>query len=155
MLTCIVDGPLPGERRILNATAAPPGHPERIHHAFIAGAVGGYFVWGRYSSLNQQIVLYLTSRVLVGLWKRLLKPGAHASSDNGSLTEASNNNKTFSMVAALVWAIVMALWEESPDVLHPSLTKSMDEIYRYGLWGNQKLVFDNPEPPLESRIVQD
>ena len=150
-----MDGPFPGERRLLNATAAPPGHPERIHHAFVAGAVGGYFVWGRYSSLNQQIVLYLTSRVLVGLWKRLLKSKADTSSDSGSLVGSSNSNQTFSLVAALVWAIVMALWEESPDVLHPSLAKSMDEIYRYGLWENEKLVFDDPEPPLESRIVEE
>ena len=154
-----MDGPLPGERRLLNVAAAPvpPGHPERIHHAFIAGAVGGYFVWGRYSSLNQQILLYLTSRVLVGLWKRLLQPTTPSNSSLGgssSTAIASNSNRSFSIAAALLWAVVMALWEESPDSLHPSLKKSMDEIYRYAL-GKEKLVFDHAEPTLESRIIQE
>ena len=31
----------------------------------IAGAVGGYFVWARYTSVHYQIVLYLLSRILV------------------------------------------------------------------------------------------
>ena len=138
-----MDGPLPGESQLLRATNAPPGHPERIHHAFIAGGVGGYFVWGRYNSLNQQILLYLTSRVLVGLWKRMRQ---QSSSDT--------RNSNFSFLAALTWAFVMALFEESPDVLHPSLKKSMDEIYRYVL-DQPKLVFDEIEPEVTSRIVSE
>ena len=66
----VVDGPLlPGEQPLLIATA-PAGHPERSDHALFAGAIGGYLIWGRYSSVNYQVVLYLASRVLVGLWKR-------------------------------------------------------------------------------------
>jgi hypothetical protein len=42
----------------------PPGYPERIYHSWIAGAIGGYFVWGRHSAVNHQILLYLSSRVL-------------------------------------------------------------------------------------------
>lgn len=141
-LQMIVDGPLPGETQILRAAHAPPGHPERIHHAFIAGAVGGYFVWGRYNSLNHQILLYLTSRVLVGVWKRV----------RGQV-KGSASNKTFSLIAALTWAIVMALWEESPEVLHPSLKKSMDEIYRYAL-DAPKLIFDEVDPHLSSRNIE-
>ncbi len=109
----LVTRPLPGEDRILHV---PPGHAEHAHHAWIAGAVGGYFVWGRYSSVNYQVVLYLTSRVLVGLWK---KYGINIS-----------HPRIYSLAAAVVWGVVMMLFEESPDVLHPSLKSSMDEIYR-------------------------
>ncbi|CAB9500637.1 peroxisomal membrane protein [Seminavis robusta] len=139
ILSMIVDGPLPGESRLLQsaAAAAPPGHPERTHHAFIAGAVGGYFVWGQYSSLNHQILLYLASRVLVGLWKRMLRRRnarleAESNTPSGDSLQI-HHPQTFPLLAAMTWACVMALWEESPDVLHPSLKKSMDEIYRYVL----------------------
>jgi hypothetical protein len=35
------------------------------------------------------------------------------------------------MIAASAWGVVMALFEESPHALHPSLRSGMDEIYRY------------------------
>ena len=34
-------------------------------------------------------------------------------------------------IAATTWGMVMALFEDSPHVLHSSLKSSMDEIYRY------------------------
>lgn len=153
----IVDGPLPGEAQLMRAASqspAPPGHPERMHHALIAGAIGGYFVWGRYSALNQQIVLYLTSRVLVGVWKRV---SAGRESNNKQLQRKNGkteDSRTFRFFASLVWSIVMALWEESPNTLHPSLKKSMDEIYRYQL-SEPDLVYEEAEPPLESRILKE
>jgi hypothetical protein len=42
-------------------------------------------------------------------------------------------DQTYPLFAAVVWGLVMILFEEHPDVLHPSLKKSMDEIYRYSL----------------------
>jgi peroxisomal membrane protein 4 len=106
------------------------GHPERPYHALIAGATGGYFVFGRYSSVNNQIVLYLSSRVLVGLaklaWERI-----HGTSHQHS--SVLQHPKTYPLLAATVWGLVMALFEESPHVLHRSLKQSMDEIYRFQL----------------------
>lgn len=122
----LVDGPLiPGvEPALVRATdhngRSPPGHPERSHHALFAGAVGGYLVWGRYSSVNNQIVLYVASRVLAGLCKRHL---------HFRLPE-SLRQRAYPLAAAVVWALVMLLFEEDPDVLHPSLRSSMEEIYR-------------------------
>ena len=128
------------------------GHPERPYHALISGAIGGYFVWGRYSSINYQIVLYLTSRVIIGLTKRLFEhyyhPGdghshhniaATTTASSQSITKSSNNSSSnilqhpqmYPLMAALVWGCVMVLFEESPHVLHRSLKSSMDEIYRY------------------------
>lgn len=103
------------------------GYPERYHHALIAGAVGGYFVWGRYSNVNHQVVLYLTSRVLVGLGK---KAANH-------LNISHHTSNSYPFFAAVIWGMVMALFEDSPEVLHSSLKKSMDEIYRYKLTGHE------------------
>lgn len=141
-----MDGPLamhPRYRIMLDTFhLAPPGHPEHTYHSFLAGAVGGYFVWGRYSSVNQQIVLYLASRVMVGLWKRLLHGGdvsrqgdlsASSSAINRDIGIQSKSSKSFPIVAAVVWGLVMALFEESPHVLQSSLKSSMDEIYRRDL----------------------
>jgi hypothetical protein len=43
---------------------APPGYAERVYHSWVAGSLGGYFIWGRYSSINHQILLHLSSRVM-------------------------------------------------------------------------------------------
>lgn len=99
----------------------PPGYPEHPLHSFLAGSVGGYIIWGRYSSVNYQILLYLVSRVLVGLWKR----------SKIRLPDALDR-QSFRLGSALVWGLVMYLFEDSPEVLHPSLKRSMEEIYRSG-----------------------
>lgn len=121
-------------------TIIKAGEPERPYHSLLAGAAGGYIVWGRYSSVNHQIVLYLASRILVGLAKRGWE---HVYQRPGHFQRGNNNNhhsnkpdsilqhpRTYPVVAATVWGIVMWLFEESPHVLHRSLKKSMDEIYR-------------------------
>jgi hypothetical protein len=120
---------VPNDEAKLNSVlvnSTEPGRPERPYHALVAGAVGGYFVWGRYSSVNYQIVLYLTSRVLVGLWKRHWLRN-HKSTD---LLPEALTKRSFAIGAATVWGLVMFLFESHPDVLHPSLKNSMDEIYR-------------------------
>ena len=143
LLRCSVDGPLiPAiEPALVRATdhyhdtpssgdfRSPPGHPERSHHALLAGAVGGYLIWGRYSAVNNQIVLYVASRVLASLCQRHL---------HHRLPE-SVRKRGYALAAATVWALVMLLFEEDPDVLHPSLRSSMEEIYRIrGLTGKQR-----------------
>ena len=151
----VVDGPFSKTNShsiLVPAIPSMAGHPERPYHALISGAIGGYFVWGRYSSINYQIVLYLTSRVIIGLTKRLFEhyyhPGvghshhsiaATTTASSQSITKSSNNSSSnilqhpqmYPLMAALVWGCVMVLFEESPHVLHRSLKSSMDEIYRY------------------------
>lgn len=97
-----------------------PGYPERNRHAMLAGAVGGYLVWGRYNKVNVQINLYLLSRVIMALANRY-----------GFQIEHSEGR--YHWFAAAVWGVVMHLFEGQPEVLHSSLKKSMDEIYRYSL----------------------
>ena len=109
-----------------------PGLPQSPWHALVGGAIGGYFVWGNYSSVNYQIVLYLTSRVLVGLWKRVIRLDIASERLKAAMTP-DRNNRFYAMAAATVWGIVMLLFEECGDVLHPSLKQSMDEIYRFSI----------------------
>jgi peroxisomal membrane protein 4 len=110
---------------------APPGHPEYTYHSFVAGAIGGYYIWGRQSAVNQQIVMYLASRVLVGLWNRAGRKRPDMQSATHQLQPNETKILSYPIVAAVVWGAVMALWEESPDVLQSSLQKSMNDIYRH------------------------
>lgn len=103
-----------------------PGLPENPRHALIAGAIGGYAVWGRYSSVNYQIVLYLTSRIIVGALTLARERGIPPFG-----AKVLNFDRSYRLAAAAVWGVVMLLFEEHPQVLHPSLKRSMDEIYRF------------------------
>ena len=106
----------------------PAGYPERIHHAVVAGAVGGYVVWGNNTAINNQIVLYLTSRVLSGMASLAREKGIYPFS-----WDSMDGKTVYPWKAAVVWGIVMGLYEAHPYVLQSSLKKSMDEIYRRGL----------------------
>ncbi len=118
-----VDGPYSQQGRRL--TIRPPGIPEKPQHALIGGLFGGYIIWGNYTSINYQIVLYLTSRVLIGL-STLLREKNIPPFCYGK----GGKKHVYPFHAAIVWGIVMILYEANPEVLHPSLKKSMDEIYR-------------------------
>jgi peroxisomal membrane protein 4 len=130
-LRLIVDGPF--HKGTHNLPASMAGHPERPYHSLIAGACGGYMVWGRYSSVNHQIVLYLTSRVLVGLVKRAWEHVHGKPHHDNTSSSILQHPKIYPSMAAAVWGLVMVLFEESPHVLHKSLKASMDEIYRFKL----------------------
>lgn len=123
---CAVNGHLPERRRITSTTSSAPGLPEQPYHAFLAGAVGGYCVWGRYSGINYQLILYLASRILVGCIKLAREKGIPPFSWKGLTFK-----RTYPLAAAGIWGTVMMLFEEYPDVLHPSLRRSMTEIYRF------------------------
>lgn len=98
----------------------PPGYPDSNRHALIAGAIGGYLVFGRHhNKVNVQINLYLVSRILMALGHRYGWP-----------IMDSNNPNTYPWFAATIWGIVMFLFEEDPETLQPSLKMSMEEIYR-------------------------
>lgn len=131
LISLVVDGSFSPE----STAIVKAGEPERPYHSLLAGAAGGYIVWGRYSSVNHQIILYLASRILVGLGKRgweyvHQRPGYFKGDSNSTRDSILQHPRTYPLVAATVWGIVMLLFEESPHVLHRSLKKSMDEIYR-------------------------
>ena len=128
-----VNGPFYQQRERIITSTNPntPGLPEQPYHAFLAGALGGYIVWGRYSGVNYQLLLYLTSRILVGCVKLASQKGLPPF----SWKKLSFTN-TYPWAAAGIWGTVMMLFEEYPNVLHPSLRRSMDEIYRFASFGS-------------------
>eukprot|EP01116_Phalansterium_solitarium_P002713 TRINITY_DN12900_c0_g1_i1.p1 TRINITY_DN12900_c0_g1~~TRINITY_DN12900_c0_g1_i1.p1 ORF type:complete len:208 (-),score=55.04 TRINITY_DN12900_c0_g1_i1:326-949(-) len=87
-------------------------------HPFIAGIIGGYYVFGENNNINNQIVLYLFSRILVGLAKLGVKRGVLPAPDN-----------TFAVFASLVWGVVMWLFVFETDTLQASLAASMQYLY--------------------------
>jgi peroxisomal membrane protein 4 len=96
-------------------------------HFFIAGLLNGYLVYrSKDSNINQQIILYLLSRVLTG--------GAQSLQTSGHLP----SGKWFPLLAALCWGLVMFLFENDPKSLQPSLTGSMEFLYheseQYNNW---------------------
>ncbi|TPX64547.1 hypothetical protein SpCBS45565_g05788 [Spizellomyces sp. 'palustris'] len=86
--------------------------------AFVAGVIGGYIVFGKNNNVNNQIVLYLFSRILIGLAKLAVKTNVVAEPKH-----------TFSVFAALVWGIVMWLFRHNRDTLQNSLQASMQYLY--------------------------
>lgn len=92
-------------------------------HSALAGGLGGYLVWAKYSHLNYQIVLYLLSRVIVACAKLIAKQGVQPFA-------AIPFERAYPYMATIVWALVMYLYEVHPGTLHPSLLTSMHEIYR-------------------------
>ena len=136
-MTMIIHGPF--STSINRAKAAtypykniPAGLPEQPYHAFLAGAVGGYIVWGRYSSVNYQLLLYLASRIIVGCIKLAREKGIQPFS-----WKKLDFSNSYPYGAAVIWGTVMMLFEEYPNVLHPSLRRSMNEIYRFASFGGR------------------
>eukprot|EP00644_Phytophthora_capsici_P000005 jgi/Phyca11/99637/e_gw1.4.173.1 len=102
--------------------SAGVGKPGAHWHAAVAGAIGGYLVWGRYSSVNFQIIMYLMSRSLISVVRAL--------ADRGYRPFAQHHFKhVYPLLATVVWACVMWLYENEPHTLHPSLLKSMQFLY--------------------------
>lgn len=88
------------------------------YHSFIAGSLVGYVVFRKKTSVNYQIVLYLLARILVGAGEKLTKQ------------EVIPRMRFYPILAALVWGVVMFLFEDDKKNLQPSLTSSMNFIYK-------------------------
>lgn len=95
------------------------GGKESSADPFFAGLIGGYVIFGDDNPINQQIVLYLFSRVAMGLVKY--------SADNGIIPQPKF--KSFPIFAALVWGAVMWLFRNNKKSLQPSLQASMQYLY--------------------------
>ncbi|XP_071122027.1 peroxisomal membrane protein 4-like [Mytilus edulis] len=88
-------------------------------HSFMAAFVGGYLVFGRYNKVNEQINLYLLSRILYGLAKLGVQKGYIP----------KPKHDTFPFFAAIVWGVVLWMFEYHKDTLQPSLKSSMTYLY--------------------------
>ncbi|KAJ3068432.1 peroxisomal membrane protein 4 [Rhizoclosmatium globosum] len=94
--------------------------------SFIAGLIGGYFIFGDDNNINQQINMYLLSRITFGIAKMAVK--------RGIVPEPPHS---FPIFAATVWGIVMWQFRHERDVLQSSLQSSMQFLY------NDSEVFSN------------
>ena len=64
--------------------------------SFISGLIGGYIVFGEDTSVNNQIVLYLLSRIVVGLGSLSVKKEI-----------VSKPKRGFTIMASIVWGIII------------------------------------------------
>ncbi|MBZ3883644.1 Peroxisomal membrane protein 4 [Sciurus carolinensis] len=88
-------------------------------HSFLAAFVGGFLVFGDNNSINSQINMYLTSRVLFALCRLGV--------EKGYLPELRWD--PFPWYTAVVWGLVLWLFEYHRPTLQPSLQSSMTYLY--------------------------
>ncbi|KAI3659102.1 hypothetical protein MP638_001969 [Amoeboaphelidium occidentale] len=107
---------------------------ENEKDAFIAGLIGGYIVFGKDNGINNQIVLYLFSRITLGLVKYCRNRGyfeliGYPSNVSAVTTPNGREGVAFSVFAALTWGIVMWLFRHEKSTLQNSLQASMEYLY--------------------------
>ena len=110
-----------------------PAQKEEAPHTFLAGLLGGYFVFGRgksgQSSVNQQIVIYVFARVVLGLAKLSVQRKRAGGLGLSPDVKDRLNENAWPLFAALSWGMVMWLFRWYPEVLQPSLNSSMKYMY--------------------------
>uniref|UniRef100_A0A1I7XK20 Peroxisomal membrane protein 4 n=1 Tax=Heterorhabditis bacteriophora TaxID=37862 RepID=A0A1I7XK20_HETBA len=96
-------------------------------HSFTAAFIMGYFVFGDNNAVNTQINLYLLSRVTLGLVKLAV--------ENKIMPQPAF--PVFPWFAAMLWGLVLWMFEHHSGVLHGSLVKSMTYLYKDSdVWTN-------------------
>lgn len=92
---------------------------KNVGHIFLAASIAGYTVFGNYNKVNEQVNLYLLSRIIYGL--------AQLSVKKGYLPKPTK--EPFPMFAALVWGIALLLFEYEQEILQTSMKSSMTYLY--------------------------
>ncbi|KAI0136397.1 putative peroxisomal membrane protein [Xylariales sp. AK1849] len=110
---------------------------EGKYDTFVAGLLGGYFVFGgrskrsgKISSVNQQIVVYVFARVVLALARLAVKPGHGMPVVSTESRSTSISHYAWPVFAATSWAMVMHLFRYHPEDLQSSLRSSMNYIYK-------------------------
>lgn len=88
-------------------------------HSFLAAFIGSFLVFGKDTNINNQICMYLLSRVLFGLCRLGV--------EKGYLPEPKWNPNP--LLSATVWGLVLWLFEYHRTTLQPSLQSSMTYLY--------------------------
>ncbi|KAG9014362.1 hypothetical protein FRB94_012768 [Tulasnella sp. JGI-2019a] len=102
---------------------------ERAADTFIAGLIGGYVVFGERTAINEQIVLYVVSRVVASFIPRQAPPSPHPYPQSDKVRPLPPNSKIFSGFAALSWGAVMYLFANRGETIQPGMFNSMTYLY--------------------------
>ncbi|TFK57466.1 peroxisomal membrane protein 4 [Heliocybe sulcata] len=97
---------------------------------FIAGLIGGYIVFGDRNAVNEQIVLYVCSRVVASFIPRASSPYSTSSSSGAAVRPVPPDSRYFSLFAAACWGAVMWLFEHRGETVQPGMFNSMTYLYR-------------------------
>ncbi|EKM83436.1 hypothetical protein AGABI1DRAFT_110100 [Agaricus bisporus var. burnettii JB137-S8] len=105
----------------------------RNSDTFIAGLLSGYLVFGERNAVNEQIVLYVVSRVVASFVPR--STSSYKTSPQSPLASSvvkpiPPNSRAFSLFAALAWGSVMWLFQNRGETIQPGMFHSMIYLYR-------------------------
>jgi len=119
------------------------GGKERNADTFVAGLLGGYIVFGRRTAVNEQIVLYVVSRVVASFLPRAALP--KSTTVDGVVRPIPPDSRYFSVFAALAWGAVMWLFKYRGQTLQTGMFNSMVYLYRESeVWNDLRtLVWHN------------
>ncbi|KAJ7456661.1 peroxisomal membrane protein 4 [Mycena latifolia] len=109
------------------------GGKPRSSDTFLAGLLGGYFVFGERSAVNEQIVLYVVSRVVSSFIPRAGSPyssSAPPAAGSAIVKPMPPDSRYFTFFAALSWGAVMWLFEHRGETIQPGMFNSMTYLYR-------------------------
>ncbi|XP_043837014.1 peroxisomal membrane protein 4 isoform X1 [Dromiciops gliroides] len=88
-------------------------------HSFLAACIGGWLVFGENNNINSQINMYLLSRTLFGL--------ARLAVEKGFIPEPKQD--PFPLFSAVIWGLILWLFQYHRHTLQPSLQSSMTYLY--------------------------
>jgi len=98
---------------------------------FVAGLLGGYIVFGDRNAVNEQIVLYVVSRVVASI---LPRAGSYnitpqSLSAGAPVKPLPPDSRYFTIFAALSWGAVMWLFRHRGESIQPGMFNSMKYLY--------------------------
>ncbi|KAJ7655150.1 Tim17/Tim22/Tim23/Pmp24 family-domain-containing protein [Mycena polygramma] len=118
------------------------GGKPRSSDTFLAGLLGGYIVFGDRTAVNEQIVLYVVSRVVASFIPRAGTPyssSAPPAAGASTVKPMPPDSRYFTLFAALSWGAVMWLFEHRGETIQPGMFNSMVYLYRDSeRWKNLK-----------------
>jgi len=118
------------------------GGKERSFDTFVAGLLGGYVVFGDRNAVNEQIVLYVCSRVVASFIPRSTSPYSTTSTSNSAVRPSPPDPRYFSLFAAACWGAVMWLFEHKGETIQPGMFNSMTYLYRDSeRWNDLRTLF--------------
>ncbi|KAF8640771.1 hypothetical protein AX17_000421 [Amanita inopinata Kibby_2008] len=121
------------------------GGKERNADTFIAGLIGGYTVFGERNAVNEQIVLYVVSRVVASFLPRANAPyrtTSHSMVAGSQVKPVPPDSRYFTVFAALSWGAVMWLFRNRGETIQPGMFNSMKYLYRDSeVWKDLRTLF--------------